>query len=196
MSGECPMADPEHEADCVRRAAAGDPQAAAELIERTYPLVAKVVRAYLPRGAAPEDYEQEVYVRFLGRLSQYRADAPLAHWLSRLAVSVCIDGLRARGRRRELRWADLTEQEMELASTAADPASTVAPAEALAARELLDKLLECLAPEDQVILRMLDMEERSTAEVARLTNRSQAAVKVRAFRARRKLRKLLESSQA
>lgn len=194
------MANPEDEdaatnEDCRRRVLAGDGQAGRELVERTYPLVAKIVRAYLPRGVPYEDYEQEVFLRMFSRLQQYRGDAPLEHWLSRLAIGVCIDGLRRRGRRKELRWSDLSEREIELLGAVADPSSVIAVSEAIAAREFVDKLLACLDAEDQVIIRMLDLEGRSTAEISVLLGRSQTSIKVRAFRARRKLRKILESRQ-
>jgi len=177
-------------ADCVARVRSGDDDAARELVARNDALVAKIVRAYLPRDADRDACRQETFVRALARLESYRADAPWEHWLSRIAVNVCLDALRARKRRRELRYADLGERE---AAALLAAMSNPGPAEidAVAARDTVDRLLQCLDADDALIVRMLDMEERSVQEIAALLGRSQTLVKVRAFRARRKLRSVL-----
>ena len=66
------------------------------------------------------------------------------------------------------------------------------PSQAADAGELVGKLMQTLNAEDQLVIRLLDLEERSVAEIAAQTGWSQTLVKVRAFRARRKLRKQLE----
>lgn len=178
-------------ATCLARIRAGDEAAARRFVEATGPLVAKIVRAYLPRHHDRQACEQETYLRAFERIDQYRAEAPLEHWLSRIAVHACLDELRRRKRRPELRRVDLDDRERDALDAASRTDAASGP-EAAAARELVEKLLECLEPEDAVIVRMLEMEERSTAEIARLLGRSQTAVKVRAFRARRRLRRALD----
>jgi len=59
------------------------------------------------------------------------------------------------------------------------------------ARELAHKLLATLKPADRLVLTMMDMEGRSVAEVQAATGWSATLVKVRAFRARQKLKSLL-----
>ncbi len=76
--------------------------------------------------------------------------------------------------------------------SAASGQAAVSQFEAASARELAGKMLDALSAEDRVIVQMIDMEQQSVADVARLTGRSPTGVKVRAFRARRKLRKLFE----
>ncbi len=177
--------------ELVARVQAGDQIAARQLIDRLYPLVVKIVRSYLPRNAGEDEWTQEVFVRVLSRLDQYRAIAPLEHWVSRLAVRVCLDALRSGRRRRELRWADLTAAEAQRLAAGEPTSADTGPADALAACELVDKLLATLTADDQVIINMLDIQQYSVAEVARLTGRTQAGVKVRSFRARNKLRQQL-----
>ncbi len=133
---------------------------------------------------------QEIFVRFFEKLGSYDGRAPLRHWVSRLAVNVCIDALRAEARRPELRWADLSEPEAEaLSATMADTVAT-AP-DAAAASDLTAKLLDTLEPKDRLIVQMLDLEGRSVRDVQQLTGWSESAIKIRAFRARRKLRKTM-----
>jgi RNA polymerase sigma-70 factor (ECF subfamily) len=139
---------------------------------------------------AEEDLAQEVFVRFFEKLGSYDGRAPLAHWLSRIAVNVCIDALRAEKRRPELRWADLSEAEAEALS--ATVAGTMAePPDAAAANDLTTKLLGALDPKDRMIVQMIDLEGRTVREVQELTGWGESAIKIRAFRARRKLRKTI-----
>jgi RNA polymerase sigma-70 factor (ECF subfamily) len=187
MVGDFPDED-----ECLTQAIAGNSQASRKLVERLYPLVAKIVRAYVPPDRSQEDWEQEVFMRVFARLDQFLGRAPLQHWVSRIAVHTCVDALRVRRRRRELRWSDLSPQEAELLRHAAAGQPGGSHVELVGARELAGKLLDALTAEDRVIVQMIDMEQRSVAEVARLTGRSISGVKVRAFRARRKLRQMFD----
>jgi len=123
------------------------------------------------------------------RLSQYQGAVPFPHWVSRIAVTTCIDQLRAQKRRPEFRWADLSEGEVEVLETVTADEST-APDDAVAARELVGRLLGQLKPEDRLVVQLLDLEQKSIAEISAITGWNQSLVKVRAFRARRKLQKL------
>src|SRR5262245_2798731 len=121
-------------AACVARVRSGDEHAARELVERSDALVAKIVRAYLPRDADRDACRQETFVRAFAKLDTYRSEAPWDHWLSRIAVNACLDALRARKRRRELRFADLGEREAEAVAAAMGLREGAAP-DAVAARE-------------------------------------------------------------
>jgi RNA polymerase sigma-70 factor (ECF subfamily) len=167
-----------------RRLRSGDQEAARQLVERLYPLVSRIVRSHLPRGVAAEDWEQEAFVRILSKIDQYRGEAPFEHWVARVVVNTCLDQLRKR-RRAELRWSDLGEQEVEmLQQSLARPAGAE---QSLAARDLVGRMLDSLPAEDRVVVQLLDLEQKSVAEVAALLGRGESWVKVRAFRARKKL---------
>lgn len=177
---------------CVLGVRRGDAESAHALVEHLYPLVIRIVRAHLPRRSAEEDLAQEVFLKLFSRLGQYRprADTPLEHWVSRLAVRTCLDSLRAERRRPELRWGDLGEEAAAwvhyLISDDPDPPHT----SAVAARDAVATLLGRLTPADRLVVTLLDLEQQSAEEVSRMTGWSKASVKVRAFRARRRLRKL------
>lgn len=180
---------------CLARVRGRDQGAARELVEHLYPLVIRIVRSHLPRRVAEEDLTQEVFMKMFTRMEQYQGAVPFTHWVSRIAVTTCIDHLRAQKRRPEFRWADLSENEANVLDAVLTNANDVAPDEAVAARELINKLMGQLKPEDQMVLRMLDLEQKSIAEISALTGWNGSLVKVRAFRARRKLRKLFEELQ-
>jgi RNA polymerase sigma-70 factor (ECF subfamily) len=182
-------------AACLGRVRQRDQIAARELVEHLYPLVIRIVRSHLPRRVAEEDLAQEIFLKMFTRLEQYKGAVAFTHWVSRIAVTTCIDQLRAQKRRPEFRWADLSEQEAEVLDSVLTNEGDVAANDALAARELVDKLLGQLKPEDRLVLQLLDLEQRSVAEISGITGWNQSLVKVRAFRARGKLKKLFEELQ-
>jgi RNA polymerase sigma-70 factor (ECF subfamily) len=179
-------------AACLERVRQHDQVAARELVEHLYPLVIRIVRSHLPRRVAEEDLAQEVFLKMFTRLDQYKGAVAFTHWVSRIAVTTCIDQLRAQKRRPEFRWADLSEKETEVLDAVLTSDSEVPANEALAARELVAKLLGQLKPEDRLVVQLLDLEQRSVAEISKLTGWNPSLVKVRAFRARGKLKKLFE----
>ena len=182
-------------AACLERVRRRDQIAARDLVEHLYPLVIRIVRSHLPRRVAEEDLAQEIFLKMFTRLDQYKGAVAFTHWVSRIAVTTCIDQLRAQKRRPEFRWADLSEQEAEVLDSVLTNESDVAANDALAARELVYKLLGQLKPEDRLVLILLDLEQHSVAEISEITGWNQSLVKVRAFRARGKLKKLFEELQ-
>ena len=166
-----------------------DQQAAYRLVEALYPQVIRIVRNHLPRGADAADLAQDVFVQFFRTLDRYDPARPLENWVSRLAVNVCLNELRRR-RRPEVRWTDLSDGER---TAVAALLAESPPAEPLRAetRELLDTLLASLSAEDRLVITMLHLEERPGEEIARLTGWSRVVVRMRAYRARRRLRRQL-----
>lgn len=179
-------------AGCLERVRQRDQLAARELVDHLYPLVIRIVRGRLPRRVPEEDLAQEIFLKMFSRLEQYAGNVPFTHWVSRIAVTTCIDHLRAQQRRPEFRWADLSENEAKVLDAVLTNEDAAAPDDALAAHELVHKLLGQLKPQDRLVLQLLDLEQKSIAEISALTGWNTSLVKVRAFRARRKLQKLFE----
>jgi len=179
-------------AACLVKVRQRDEAASRALIDHLYPLVIKIARAHLPRRLDEEDLAQEIFMKIFANLEQYRGVVPFEHWVSRVAVTTCLDKLRAQKRRPELRWADLSETEAEMLDAVTAAETGPHPGQAMAARELVEKMLEALGAEDRLGVRLLDLEGRSVAEIQEQTGWSATLVKVRAFRARRKMRKFLE----
>ncbi len=177
---------------CLERVRARDQGAARQLVAELYPQVIRIVRSHLPRRVAEEDLAQDIFLKMFTRLDQYQGSVPFPHWVSRIAVTTCIDQLRAQKRRPEFRWADLPEEQAEVLDNVITDHRDTAPGDALAARELVNRLLGQLKPEDQMVIRLLDLEQKTLAEISALTGWNQTLIKVRAFRARRKLQKLFQ----
>jgi RNA polymerase sigma factor (sigma-70 family) len=175
---------------CLDRVRRQDAQAARDLVDHFYPLVIKIVRSHRARRLAEEDLAQEIYLKMFRCLDQYQGHdgVPFSHWLSRLAVTTCLDALRAEKRRPEWRWADLSEGERDWLDFFVGEIPAAEPGDVMASREIVAKLLALLSADDRLVITLLDLEERSVAEVCGLTGWGNSMVKIRAFRARRKLR--------
>lgn len=170
----------------------GDEDAARALMNRLYPLVQKVVRAHLPRRTSEEDLVQTVFMKVFSRLEQFSGTVPLEHWVSRIAVNTCLSQLQHERVRPELRLADLSEEEEHVVQALAATDADLPASHQFASRELVEKLLERLSPEDRLVVTMLHLEGRSVEEVRQATGWSVPLVKVRAFRARQRLKKHLK----
>jgi RNA polymerase sigma-70 factor (ECF subfamily) len=186
------MADSDFErAKCLERVRQRDERASRLLVERLSPLVGKLVRAHLPQRDEPEDLMQEVFLKVFSRLEQYRGQVPFEHWVSRVAISTCIDRLRAQQRRPVRLWSELSEPEQTvLESLAAEDGANAGGGRE--AWELLEKLLDGLSPAERLLVTLLALEQKSPAEVSALTGWNSGVVRIRAFRARRKLKTLYE----
>lgn len=175
-------------AELLARMRAQDQDAARSLVDHLYPTVIRIVRSNLPRRVAEEDLAQEIFAKVFERLNQYQGRVPIEHWVSRIAVNHCLNALRAQRVRPEWRMADLSE-EQAAALEAAATSTTEEPdiPQLTGARELVEMLLENLEPHDRLLLRMLEIEELTVQEVQSVTGWSATAIRVRAFRARKKL---------
>jgi RNA polymerase sigma factor (sigma-70 family) len=174
---------------CLEQVRQRDEVAARTLVEHLLPLVRKLVLAHLPRREDPEDLMQEVFLKVFSRLEQFRGEVPFEHWVSRVAVSTCIDRLRAQQRRPVVVWSELSAEQQALLDglTASNDGEDQ---QDRLAWELLDRLLESLAPQDRLMIQLLEIEQKSISEVCAVTGWNAGVVRIRAFRARRKLRTL------
>ncbi len=161
------------------------------LVNRYSPRLFATARRYARRESEVEDIVQEVWSKAFRKLRTFRGDAPFEHWLMRMAVRTCYDFLRNHQRSRETIISDLSDGETEwLDHFEAAPEQASETAEA--ARELIRRILDRLSPAARLVITLLEIEERSVKEIAALTGWSVPLVKVRAFRARAEMRRILK----
>lgn len=178
------------DAELIAAVLQGDPARFEPLVQKYSPRIFATARRYARREDEVPDIVQEIWVKAYQKLASFRGDAPFEHWLMRLAVRTCYDFLRAHQRNRESSFSDLTEPETDwLDRFGADP--DAAPEDAEAARLLVNRVLEELSPPARLIITLLEIEDRTVKEIAQLTGWSAPLVKVRAFRARAEMRKIL-----
>jgi RNA polymerase sigma-70 factor (ECF subfamily) len=176
-------------ATCLAGVQRRDEDAARSLVGLLYPLVIKIVRSHLPRRLEEQDLAQMVFARLFAHINQYAGEVPFEHWVSRIAVNTCLNALRAEGCRPEVRWGDMSEEESAVMEKVVFMDHSPDPADRLMIKDLVTQMLGTLPPQDRLLLTLLDMEEHTVDEVHELTGWSRPMIKVRAFRARHKLRK-------
>ncbi|HZT22402.1 MAG TPA: RNA polymerase sigma factor [Verrucomicrobiae bacterium] len=178
------------EAELIAAVLEGDTASFEPLVKKYSPRVFATARRYARRESEVEDIVQEVWLKAFEKLKSYRGEAPFEHWLMRLTVRTCYDFLRAHQRNREATFSDLTEPENDwLERFVTAPESAGEHAEA--AKLLVQRVLEKMSPAARLIITLLEIEDRSVKEIAALTGWSVPLVKVRAFRARAEMRKIL-----
>lgn len=176
--------------DLVRRTLAGEQQAFEVLVHRYSRLVFRVIRGMVP-GAEVEDIGQEAFLRAYRSLGQVQQGSSVGPWLARIAVNLCYDHLRRLRWRQERFFSDLGPEETTVLDRLVRDERALSDIDRLFLRNLAEKLLGQLAPQDRAVLLLKEREGMETKEVAKLLGCSEVAVRLRLFRARRALRKLL-----
>lgn len=176
---------------CLAKVRDGDEEASRTLMGHLRPLVLRIVRSHLPRRTSEEDLVQMAFIKVFTRLGQYRGEVPFEHWVSRVTVNTCLNQLSYEKVRPEVRHADLGVEEEAVVQQLAVDTGEVSPELGFASRELVERLMGLLTPADRLVVTLLHLEEKTVEEVAQITGWSRALVKVRAFRARQRMKKEL-----
>lgn len=184
------------DAAVVRRILDGDVNAFELLLDRHADRVTRIVKRHVPFREAGE-VSQDVFTRVFESLSGFGGRGEFSAWVSAIATRTCADYWRRRYRNRETPESALEEEETGALERAAASRSMEIHEDADGrgeAAELLERALNELSPDDRMVVTLVHLEERTVKEAAQLLGWTVANVKVRAFRARRKLRRLIESS--
>ena len=184
------MDQSESDVDLIAAVLKGQTACFEPLVQKYSPRLFATARRYARRENEVEDIVQEIWAKAYGHLATFRSDAPFEHWLMRLAVRICYDFLRKHQRNRETNFTELSEPETDWLERYV-AGTTLDPEQASAAKQLVNRLLAQLSPQARLVITLLELEERSVKEIARLTGWSVPLVKVRAFRARAEMKKLL-----
>jgi len=183
------------DADIVRQVVGGDVNAFELLVKRHQALVMRIVQKHLPYSEV-EETAQDVFIRAYRSLPAFRGSSDFSHWLSAIAVRTCYDYWRKAYRTREIPLSTLTDrhqQWLEKVMSAQSEAVTAPEGYRSEAGEVLDWALARLSAEDRMVIELFYFEGLSVKEAAKLLGWSVANVKVRSFRARKKLEKTLKS---
>ena len=181
----------------VALARAGDASAVWLITKRNNRRLYRVARAILGDDHEAEDVVQETYLRAFTRLSEFRAEASLSTWLTRIAVNEALDRRRRRRRTVGLHAVDEAARQGD-SRMAMFPPFRVTDPEAEAARaevrRLLERAIDQLPGPFRVVFVMRVVEGMSTEETASYVGLREETVKTRLYRARRLLRDMLEDN--
>jgi RNA polymerase sigma-70 factor (ECF subfamily) len=178
------------DAQLVELVLAGDETAFEGLFLRHKRLVASVAARYLQRPELIEEVIQTAFAKTFLELKRFRGahDLSFPSWIARITTNTCLDLLRSQRRKPEGLAEDIDGFDM---MQLRDAANTCAE-KRMIGRDLARKLLSHVEPEDRALLQMLYSEELGIAEIAHQFGWSVSKTKVRAWRARHKLKRILK----
>ena len=184
------------EQELVSLALRGSEPAFAEIVRRHSPRVFQIASRFFRQRELAEEAAQEAFLKAYTELSSFEGRGPFAGWLARIATNVCLNMLRSQRRRPEAVVADLTDDEgewLDQQMAARSAARHRSVEQGRVAADLAERILRGLSAEDRLLLMSLDGDDLSVKAVAELTGWSEANVKTRASRARRRMREAVES---
>jgi RNA polymerase sigma-70 factor, ECF subfamily len=174
----------------------GDRNAFAFLLKKYKMYVLKIVNRHIPYGDA-EEVAHDAFIRAYESLSKFKGPAGFRMWLAAIATRTCYDYWRRAYRNKEIAMSSLGDEHREWIERAASELSDTSPDDIgrqAEAREVVAWALARLSPEDRMVLELVYMEGLTVREVADLLGWSMANVKIRSFRSRKKLHKLLRNA--
>jgi RNA polymerase sigma-70 factor (ECF subfamily) len=181
------------DAEIVRQILEGDGNAFETLLKRCNDLVLRIVKKHVPYNDV-EETAQDVFIRAYQSLPTFKGQSDIKHWFSTIAVRACYDYWRKAYRSQEVPMSSLTEKHQDwLEEVLSDQSEKSLYEKGIQneAKELLDWALGKLSAKDRMVLELIYFEGLSGKEAADLLGWSAANVKVRSFRSRKKLEKLL-----
>lgn len=181
--------------ELARLAREGDESAFEEIMRRYSPRVFRFAGKFFRQRSLVEEAAQEVFLKAFTELGSYEGRGSMEGWLTRITTNTCLNLLRSSKRRPELTVSDLTEDEtswLDHNLTDAARERHQSSERSLVAADLAGRVLQTLAPDDQLVLMLIDGEEASVKDVVKMTGWSESKVKVKAFRARRRMREAVE----
>jgi RNA polymerase sigma-70 factor (ECF subfamily) len=177
------------DAELLQRIRAGATDEFAELVRRHQPRVSGILHRYERDAQRAEDLAQETFLKAWRALGQFDGRAPFEHWISRIAVRTALDHLRREKRRKdEIALPELGEDALDWLRSPDEKSEL----EARGAAEILHLAMQELSPADRVVITMQELEGCTVKEIATAMGVSGIAVRVRAVRARAKLKRALE----
>ena len=187
---------PEEDRELVRRWKEGDESAFEEIVRKYQQTVYNLIYHNIGFRADVEDIAQNIFAKFYFSLAQFDNERPLFPWLYRIAVNQCYDELRRLRRRKVLTFTELSLEETDRIEALMNQ-SVIAPARPEETKEmhaLLLKLLDQLPEQQKMAIVLRDLEDLTYEQMARVFKCTEQAARLKVFRARSRLRELLEKS--
>src|ERR1039457_7175665 len=180
----------------IEKAQHGDDAAFNQIVLAYRKRIMGTIARLIGRPEDVEDVAQEVFLRLYYSLDQLRTPEVFEPWLHRLTVNASYDYLRKQRRRNESRMADLSEQQVMMADASAGGKANSDQKHQTQVKELLESLMGSLSQEDQILLKLKEVEGLSLKELEKIYRVKENALKVRLFRARQRVLRVFASQNS
>lgn len=183
------------ERELAIRAKQNDESAFGEIVRRYSPRVFRVASRFFPQYGLVEEAAQEIFLKAFIQTENFENRGSLEGWLTRIAVTTCLNIVRTNNKQPTQNFTDLTDDEtawLEDKITNVSFKDYKSEENKLIAADLLNRLFKTLPVEDALILTLIDGEGESIKGVCEITGWSESKVKIRAFRARKRIRDSLQ----
>lgn len=158
------------------------------LFERYQKKAFGLCRRMVGDPASADDLVQESFLRVLRYRASYRDGSSFAPWLFRIVRNVCLDHIGSRQKEDAAHERAATEQsnDRRFAPPGPDPERV----------DLVRRALGRLSPEQRSVLLLKRVDGLSYAEIAERLGTTEGAERVRAHRALRRLRTIIQTFEA
>lgn len=180
------------EPEIIKRAQKGDADAFSEIVRAYRKRILGTIYRLIGRSEDVEDVGQDVFVRLYYSLDQLRQAEVFEPWLYRLTVNAAYDYLRKRRRAVDIRMADLSLEQVTIADAVAGGKHHKEERRRSGVRELTAALLNEVSEEDRILLTLKEIQGLSLKELQQIYEVNESALKVRLFRARKRVQKAFD----
>jgi RNA polymerase sigma factor (sigma-70 family) len=167
----------------------GQQSAYAILVDKYQPYVFTLAMRYVNDRELAEELSQDVFVKAYRYLADFKGNSKFSTWLYTIVNSTCLSHLRKKKD-------DIILLEEEKMISISDNTADEHPSNKLEQKtqqQLLDKALKHLPETDTQLLSLFYQGEQSIDEIGVIMGLTASNVKVRLFRARQKLKEVLET---
>jgi RNA polymerase sigma-70 factor (ECF subfamily) len=187
---------PDDDRDLVTKCQKGDTAAFEELVRKYQQTVFNLTYHYIGYREEVEDVAQKIFTKIYFSLPKFDVGRPFFPWLYRIAINQCYDELRRIRRQKTHTFSELSADETySIENLISQNETPVIPDEdRREMRALLRKVLGQLPDQQRMAIVLRDLEDIPYSRIAEILKCSEQAARLKVFRARTRLKTLLEKT--
>ncbi|PZP49073.1 MAG: RNA polymerase subunit sigma [Pseudopedobacter saltans] len=166
----------------------GNTQAFAQLVDRYQQYVFTLAYRLIPNREDAEEIAQDSFVKAFRYLADFRQESKFSTWLYTIVQRNAISFLR----KKQINIQPIDNKEFLIPENN----NTLNTLQAKSDKQMINEALSLLKPEDSSILSLFYLQEQSLEEIGQILGIETGAAKVRLFRARQKMKQVIESNFA
>ena len=182
--------------ELIARCREGDDSAFEELVGKYQQQIVNLVYHYIGNRGDVEDIAQKIFIKVYFSIPKFDIQRPFVPWLYRISINQCYDELRHLRRRKTYTFSELSLEDSEsIEKLIARGEDSSNPEESRSdMHDLLQRMLDQLSDRHRQVIVLRDLEGVPYNEIAAILKCSEQAARLKVFRARNRLKKIVEKS--